>query len=454
MELTADALLSANGLEAAKLVVTQAIATSNDVRMRYGWAQPIFAKNTETAIADALAAEPARRIYKINPLSENLSAAGQLIDLAIARQEAVYGLEIAALNAVTEDVVFNETVDAQERIAQTALAASIGQAGAGSAANADDVSKIFSTQRSMQQLRASGRSVAGSALNLAERVEFLREQQAETVRSIYERLMSVELVLPSSGLGRPKPLPTWNGLAGLNNLRNLAKWTKDAIKSVELALSSEQQIMVCFSTASPALKLYDANDAPLSQTDLIGKIRNPGFDDIKFDFDQTLIKALISYENSKSYRILAAGAAVVFDEDFDKVKSLISSSSPVTDENAKREIIRQWRNSLRFGLKVVAPAQVGTLADGNPSRSWSPARIELDNLVTAANVTDLSQMTNLPTDRVANLNPLGRWIVSVNDLARSPSAISNRLSDRPFGANTKMSDAIGIVFVFRLAVQR
>jgi hypothetical protein len=445
-------LLQTDGFEAAKELVSQSIATSDDIRLRYGWAKPIFEQTTEKYIADALAAEPAKRIYKINPLSENLGIAGQLLETAIARQDAIYDLEISALNAVIEDLVFNETAASQQKIAEANLEAALAQyAHDANSATPADVGKMFDLQHSTNAFRAASRSAKGGALNLAERVAFLREQQAETVRSIYERLMSVALVLPSSGLGRPTPLPPWKADAGLDNLRGLAKWIKDGIKSVERNIANETVVDVVFSTSSTGLHLYDANDGPLSASDLAVRIGQPGYDEFKFDFDRALIASIASLTGNWRFRLLSVGVSFVFDEDFDKVTAAITNGGDITGENAKREILRDWRSRLRLALQILPPRQRGTMADGNASEEWGYPALLLYDSVGAATAPELASMTLVYPDKMLNLNPIGRWYVSMSSTSKTPQNLTGDISDRPFGTKTKMANVTGLIFCFRLA---
>lgn len=449
-----QALLSTDGLDSAKALVSNLIATSDDIRLKYGWAKPIFEKTTEKFIKDSLVAEPPKRIYRINPLSENISIAGQLLELAIARQDAIYGLEISSLNAIVDDLVFSETSASQQKIAEANLGAALAQApGNGGTVSADDIKQIFDIQRSTNAFRAASRLNVGGALNFAERVEFLREQQAETVRSIYERLLSVMLVLPSSGLGKPQPLPQWQADGGLVNLRKLAKWIKDAIKSVERGISNETLIDLTFSTAMAGIHLYDGNDQPISSTDLVNRIGAGSFDDFKFDFDWDLIVRIANVSGPRRIRMIAAGVGVVFDEDLDKIKAAITNGTDITAENAKRELLRDWRSRLRMGGLVVPPRQRGTLADGSASEEWGVSRIVLFDSISATATPDLSNMTMIDQSKMLNLNPIGRWTVSFNPFAKTAQDLTALVYDKPFGTNTKMTNVLGLIFCFRVAYE-
>lgn len=445
-------LLATDGLESAKALVSQSIATSEDIRLKYGWAKPVFEKTTEKFIRESLDAEPAKRIYKINALSENLGIAGQLLELAIARQDAIYGLEIGALNAIIDDLIFNETAAAQQKVAETNLAAALAQAPGGQdAASAEDIDQMFQIQRSTNAFRAASRSNVGGALNFAERVEFLREQQAETVRSIYERLLSVVLVLPSSALGKPQPLPEWKADGGLTNLRRLAKWIKDAIKSVERNIANETTVDLIFSTAMTGIHLYDGNDQPISSGDLLNRIGERGFDYFKFDFDRDLIAAMANITGSRRFRLLSAGIGVVFDEDLDKVKAAISSGSDITAENAKRELLRDWCGRVRMGGLLIPPRQRGTMADGNASEEWGHSYIQLLDVIRATATPDLSNMTIIDPNKMLNLNPIGRWTIAVNSSAKTAQNLDALIYANPFGTNTKMTNVVSLIFCFRVA---
>jgi hypothetical protein len=452
MALQLATLLETDGFEAAKMLVSQSIVTSDDIRTRYGWATPIFEKTTDQFIAEALATEAPKRIYKINPLAENLGMTGQLLDLAISRQDMIYGLEMSALNSVIDDLVFSETVESEEKIAKSGLKATLAQYAEGPEdATSDDVAKRYSNQRSVNAFRASSRSVKGGALNLAERITFLREQQAETIRTIHERLMSVVLVLPSSGLGRPERLPTWNSEGGLDNLRALAKWIKAAIKSVERNIANENIVDVAFSTSMSALRLYSISDAAITSAELTASLADANYDDFKFDFDRTLIAALVNVTGDRRFRLLSVGVAFLFDDDLQALTIAMAAGGDISKENTKREILRDWRARMRMSVQVLPPRQRGTMADGNGSEEWGYSKILMHDVIQAATIAEIGGMTLVNPEKMLNLNPIGRWTISIAGWAKTVNNLTGTLNQRPFGDVTKLFNPIGLIFSFRLA---
>lgn len=449
-------LLAAKGLEEARKVVSQAITTSPDFAKRYGWTKEIFERTTEQVVEDMLVSEPPARIYKINPLSENLMAAGQLIEAAIQKQDQIYAMEVSAIETVIEDSVFEITYDEELRLAQTGLNANLAlAANAPDNASANDVDRVFSMKRAMRNFRLASRSVKGSPLNLAERIVFLREQQAEIVRSIYERLMSVILVLPSSALGQPKPVPKWQADFGLDNLRQLARWVKNSIKSVERSLTEERTLNIVFSTHTRGLKMYDASGSSLEEFKLSDMLKAGGYDDFKFEFDRTLVASMTGFSNYRYLRVLSAGVAVVFDDYSRQVNEMMSNTASIAEENTKRELALKWREQLRFSLKIALPPQQGKMADTSLSERWQPARIEMDSMVPVATRCDMAAMANLPTDKVLNANPFGQWVVSVSDYAHRVNKPDSRLSDlRTIAPQSQLFDIQGLIFSLNVAMGR
>jgi hypothetical protein len=365
MSLEIEALTAATNLQAAKDIIKASIAQSTEVNAKYGWAAPIVNETTEQYIGRQLTDQPPASIHKVQPLSENLNLAGAAIEQALARQERIYELEIAAVNAILDDLAFEATSEASFKIAVASLKADAAQyPQTANDPTESDVRTLFDTKQKIFDLKVASRSTKGSALNLGERVAFLRTFQADTIRTIYERLAPARLCLASSGLGKPKKLPAWDPKGGLDNLRNLALWVRDAIRSVETSLPRERVTNVWFASYEDGVRCYDTNDVPLSKTDLLGRLATPGYDDIKFDFDQTLIDTRIAYRGFKYARLVGAGVGIVFDEDFDQIRTLVQNSGDVSSANARREIIRDWRNRLRFAVKLAPPMQVCAFRTG------------------------------------------------------------------------------------------
>ena len=91
------------------------------------------------------------------------------------------------------------------------------------------------------------------------------------------------------------------------------------------------------------------------------------------------------------------------------------------------------------------------MADGNASEEWGHSKLFLYDVVGAAGAPELAGMTLVPPDRMLNLNPIGRWTVSVSSSAKTAQTLTGSITDRPFGAGTNMANAVGLIFCFRVA---
>lgn len=447
-----NALVNTASIDDAKMVIRNVFETDPAQQTHYSWLLPVATDTTEAYIARLLTQDPPKLIYRIQELSENIRYASMHLDQALGRQDKLYELEIGAINTLIDDMVFDQNGERDERIALSNLRAVLSTA----PANADnateaDIRSIYSTKRDIVAAKRQYRNAKGSALNVGDRIDFLRALQADTVRSMYERLLAVRLCMASSGIGKMPPVPTWSETAGFDNLRNLALWTRQAIRKVELAEPNERLVTLTIGTHDWTMQCYDANGQPLSKDDIIQRLMSPGYDDIAFVVDQALIKNKLAYSNYKSVRTVAMSVGVAFSEDEAEVKRLIlGTGADMVLASARRDLIKEWRNRLKFGLRIVPPVQ-SALHDAGESATWQPVRIELDDEVGVAASVGVGSLYAVPARDVLNVNPLGRWVVSVNPSARTPHALSGTLSERPFGTDNVLANVAGIVFSLKLA---
>lgn len=449
-----DAVTSAPTLTAARTIIQAAINSNPATAADLAWLLPVSKDTTEGYIGRDLAANPPKQVFLIQDLSGNMQAATMHLDQALNRQDKLHELELAAVNSLIDDLVFDASSERDERLALSGLRAVLHDLPT-SADNATegDVQQLHQLRRDVVNARRQYRNVKGTAMNLGERIEFLRALQADTVRSIYERLISVRMCLASSGIAKLAPIPAWNSASGLDSLRQLALWSRKAIRMVEPALSDEIAITLTTGTHDINLNCFDANDQPLSKSDIIGRINTRGFDDIKFDFDQTLVKALINYSNPKSIRLVAMSIGVVFEDDDAELKRLLETEdSKMALLTGRRELAREWRNRQRFGARIKPPPQTAAF-DGGEILSWSPDRIELDDEVACAGALGIGNLSPVPQSQVQNLSPLGRWTVSFNGYSATPFQPRAFISDRTAGTVYPLVKIAGLIMSFKLAIR-
>lgn len=449
-----DAVTSATSLEDARAII-QATVSSNPVAAAdYSWLIPVSKDTTEAFIGRDLAANPPKKVFAVQDLSGNLQVASMHLDQALNRQDKLHDLELSAVNALIDDLVFDKSSERDERLAISGLRAMLKDLpdAPGNATEAD-VHQLHGIRRDVVNARRQYRNVKGSAMNLGERIEFLRALQADTVRSIYERLISVRLCLASSGIAKMPPIPAWNSESGLDSLRQLALWSRRAIRQVEGMLPAERTVTLTTGTHDPNLKCFDTNDQTLSKADILDRINRPGFDDIKFDFDQALIKAIINYTNTKNVRLIGMSVGMVFDEDEAELKRLLETEdAKMTLLTARRELAREWRSRQRFGIKILAPVQTAAFDNGE-ILTWAPERIELDDEVASASVLGFGNQSLVPQPLIQNLSPLGRWVISLNSFSKTPSKPRAVISDYAAGTTHPLVRITGLIISFKLAVR-
>ena len=449
-----EQLMTARSIQQATALVAGWIESGAIASEKYSWFTSIAAQSTETFIAEALELDPPIMFPKIGDLTGNLQAASAHLDQALARQEKLYELEAGATNAVIDDLLFDQRVSKDEKLALTNLRALLSQAGAHAEnATGKDIDALFQATRDVAKLRRQLRDMKGSAFNLGERIEFLRTLQVDTIRSLFERLDAIRACMATSGIHQMRAVPAWDRESGLKALRALALWTREAIRFVERSYARERRITLTVSSLDPNLACFDTAGLRLSQEEIQKRLASAGFDQFKFELTPQFIATSLAISAPRSVRITGAALGLVFDSDLASVQSFVKDVP--TDKElfaSRRDLLTAWRESLRFGGNIVAPDQVALASDGTQHSRWSIKAVLHRDDLSITRVLGASAMDPELSEALFNINPIGQWVLALSSWARTPDRIAGLLNDAPFDTTKNpMAKVLGFNLTLKLA---
>jgi hypothetical protein len=123
----------------------------------------------------------------------------------------------------------------------------------------------------------------------------------------------------------------------------------------------------------------------------------------------------------KSIRLVSMSVGVIYGHYFDAIYRDMDDRDKREKAIALDSTGRQWRSELRFSLRLQPPNQKADLGGGELI-DWAPKKVFLDTSVPVAEVADPASMASLPSSSCGNLNPAGKWLISVLDTMIKPEA--------------------------------
>lgn len=412
--LIADKVLSATSLEDARQVIADAFDADDDIRDKYDWSDAAINHTTGQFVAEFLAKYPPSFRYPYNQISENLRVAGSHLEQCLNRQDAIFQLESSCLSAVIDalnsDRVFHidQTLETYASLADARNAGAVGMPDVG-----QQLVDKYAIRRSVFDFQQKLFRGKGSALNFNERITFLRKLQADSLRSIYERLETARIGLAMAGISIMRKVPVWDA-ANPATLLELVLWMREALRGMDLHTTTEYPVTISIDTQRDAEFFQSPVSGFLTSAQIAASLQSGGFDVLLFHFSDEVVKKRTAWPKSKSVRLAYFSIGIVFGSN---LKAIIDASANKDERDrlsALASEFRNWRSTLRLGARITPPPQIAQFETGEKIE-WQPNGILLDELVPVTESVDAGALASIPTSVCANLNPVGTWRISVND---------------------------------------
>jgi hypothetical protein len=173
------------------------------------------------------------------------------------------------------------------------------------------VAQKYETRREVFDYHQKLYRTKDSPLNYNERVKFLRELQADSIRAVYERLESARIGLAIAGIAKLRKIPAWTSQPS-GVLGELVKWMREALRSLEVSEVSEfPMTLVISSLAETDEGLFKVNGRALSEYWFAGPqdLLKEGDDNFTFEFSEKFLHDSYNWKNNNKPIRLASEVA-------------------------------------------------------------------------------------------------------------------------------------------------
>lgn len=447
-----DSILSAASLDDARAALAAGLNSDDDVKARYQWAHKAVFETTVGYIAAYLAANPPQVWLRYNQIAEHVKVAGNQLEQCIERQDQLFELEASCISAVIDSLNADRVFEIDRALETTSALADSRAAQQPDTGVAERVRAKYEIRRKAFDYRATFYQAKGGALNFNERIAFLRRLQAESMRTIHERLFALRVGLGIAGIAKLKAPPAWNAdNPGL--LMDLVLWLRGAMQAMEKQTYLEYPIVISFSSLQQAAAFENAAGVAYTNDGLKAALRTGGWDDIYFNLTPALIQSRTSIGDIRSARLISLSMGVVSGANYTGIIDVIDDKDKRDREIALATQIKTWRALFRVGARVTPPNQKVKFDDDGLDINGPQRDIYLDEQLPVSEVSDPDGLCALPSDRVANLNPFGRWRMAVLD--RMSRAIGDiKLSETWWNGAHSWANVDGLIVTVNLALRR
>lgn len=442
-------ILASGTLDDARLEIARAFDIDADLKARYAWSHQAIYETTTAFIAAHLALNPPDFRHRYNQINENLRAAGNQLEQCLARQDAIFQLEADCISAVI-DALNSDRVFAIEAALLTSEAkANAKQIGADLPDAGQQVADKFEIYRKVFDFKQKFYSAKGGTFNYNERILFMRQLQADSIRSLIERLQSARVGLAGAGIVKLPKVPEWKADAA-NPLLDMVLWMRGALRQMETF--SEKESLISFVLNPHHAYLATAEGAALTKEQVIEKLRAGGEDPFTFWLDKSRIESRTGLTGIKSIRVVAVSVGVVFGRSDQEFHESINDKDKRDRLAALDSAGRAWRSRNRFSVRIQPPAQRAELA-ASEVIEWKPDQALLDSSVPVCDVVDPADMAGVPAELCANLNPQGTWKIAIRD-DQINSEWTTTVSGPNFADVSEQTKIKGLTLLFTVAITR
>lgn len=441
----ASLAIKSDTIDDMRTALAKTLAAEPDAAKRYPWAKEALTDRTENYVDRFLRANPPG-LLAWSQISEHLRTLGYHLEQCLARQDKLFELESACISAVIDCLNAEDLFRANEDLSLAEYAAyAASKPKADQDEIAENVKLKYKTMRDLFDFRVKFFSAPGSALNYNERILFLRRLQADSIRAVYERAKAIRNAMKANGMAALDPPPAWAADRS-DTLTELVLWSRSAMRALELHQAREQQASLTVSTLRNPEWFTTAAGEVLTSTKIRDLIRSPGFDEFFLNLNTNILKAAFLPDKPKSLRLISVSCGLLFDGKMESLGSKQISEAVRAEYITEKEVFKEWRAQRRGGARITLPKQ--DAAHAVEPASWTQGVIYLDDVLRVADDIDGIGMTELPQTRVANMSPLGRWSISINDQFHSPLSTFALSNDEAYGSPwTKVE---GLVLSMRL----
>lgn len=407
---------------------------------RYAWAFPTVG-STDERVAAYLIEHPADTKFEPCLYQAHLSEASTLLDRCLARRDQIYALESVALTTLL-DYLFAETTQPNElALAKLALKATRNQATAVTGDPGDDVLEAqFDARTKLRNARLALHAQDGNPLNYQQRIDDLRELFADDIRSIYELLTAARIGMNQAlDAKNQRPVPKWNKTR-TDNLKNLVIWCREVIRHVEVMSQNEVIYKKVFFLKADAL----VTTLDMMKTPGTGKWIKLQFKLEKKHFQLSGPQRIINVGVAFAGEVLVA-QNTSYDLNPDRRAQQATQKS--------LEVQEALRESTEYAFRTLVglPKQVSQfdISDEPPYQWARPAYLsEFDTSVWQS--LEKQQYPSASSIAVLNTNPLGDWVIWINQSYRKSDGKERPLSERATGSGWQITDVVLFMTVVSL----
>lgn len=366
---------------------------------------------------------------------EHINDASSSLDSCIARLKEIHQLESDALSSVLDYMLAESIQPGALALAKVSLKAARKQGGA-TLVDADD--GVLEAQDKLQSLarntRMSMHRATGHALNYGERINFLRELYADSIRSVYERLSTARVGLVAAGFALTAPLPKWDAESSAN-LLNLINWTRAAIRKHDVAQRKEKTYTKVFRVGD----IYPGG-LPALQT-MLGQLSPATKRDIVFSITPA------QFGVQGTHRILKLAVALSFAGD--SAEFMAGLGSPEARSTAS--YIQSWhrvrRPEMTFPATIRLPTQ--SAAFQGDMFTWTKEPIRLESEIVTWDGLGGKYADSVRQYR--NANPIGEWTISFDGNVPLSDGAGGPIGSLKVGQNFVLWNIADVVIQMQIA---
>lgn len=388
-------------------------------REQYSWMKSAT-KRGDDAVGELLTTKFKKR-HQLNPalFESHLSEASALLDVCLARQARLTTLEAECINTALAYLSADELRPGTTAISKIFVESARIRAGGDPAQIKVDLGVLDGQDfinASLRELRIKMHSASGHPLNFGEQIDRLRELQADSIRSIHEKLTAADVGVLGAGIVKassPGPMPEWDRESD-DNLHRLIVWTRHLIRNYELGRSREltytklvflsEAYAPTTAIADPAVKLAEFRKL----------LTQAGRKTIPFKFNE---------DRPGTHRIVGIGAALVFENNFNEYWGQVEADQKSA---LKDTWLRETRSRFSFPARI-ANDYFHKRRDGNLF-TFPIDAIELQNEVRVWEGSP--QVRPIESNAIwnASIAANNRWSFEIDDVIMGPEGKAGTLS--------------------------
>lgn len=380
------------------------------------WARCVLIENTDSIIQTYLEGYPSDELPP-SALSENLKILTRYLEQSLARQDVIHSIEEKCLGCVVEVKSAFEQISLENQINRYNIS-HIDSASNEIEPALEASSRLSAIRDERMRFKISQFSAPNGAMNFNERLDFLRNFHAESIRVIYQRADLVVSILKNLGWG-VSLAPRWNDL-GPRKLFNLAKWCRDIIRMIEDYFLSEFRTSIYIPTTIYSEYFTDMNGQALSSEQIKGMFTGErNFSDIikcgfKLNIDLDLLESCGLYDAGQ-VRFISLSLGMIFGDDFSNTINYVDFANTPEDmrdklvsrELNKREVFRSNLLKNRY-TAYVRPPESNVIVNGITTNHTFGNIALIDSV---APTFDLENTYSIPitSQRISDISPVGTW---------------------------------------------